>query len=228
MPVPPQTDPFIPTAITMTSVTGDANLNGTGGAAILQWQVGYGTGPSAPYAFQNLDTNGGGTITGLTPGSTVYFWNRARNAHGWSPWSGRTMAAIKNVPEPPTRPRITEITSTTFRLTWEPNGAGSSPITGYRYYVGLINPPTVGVDTTAKSVVVTGLIPGERYYVRAQARNGYGLSAYTTVNSAQMGASSWVNVAGVNKRAVPYIRYAGVWRPAEPWVKIAGMWKRTE
>lgn len=58
-----------------------------GGSKILEWQFGYGTEPNTPQTLVS-----GFTLTrhDFLPGRQYYFWVRARNAIGWSNWSGRT------------------------------------------------------------------------------------------------------------------------------------------
>lgn len=77
-------------SITQTTLRYRFQSNGTGGSAVLQWQIGYSTHASGVQAY--LTSSGTSTISGLTPGHTYYFWSRGRNAKGWGPWSLRSSA----------------------------------------------------------------------------------------------------------------------------------------
>lgn len=59
--------------------------NGDGGTAITGYEVGYGTSSSAPTT--TVSATSPKTITGLQPGTKYYFWVRAQNSVGWSPYS---------------------------------------------------------------------------------------------------------------------------------------------
>ncbi|QPX62493.1 minor tail protein [Arthrobacter phage Truckee] len=95
--VPPAPDSLGVDSIEMTSMRYRFTSNGDGGASILQWQIGYGTSSTTPQSY--LTSGGTSIITGLTPGTTYYFWSRGRNSVGWGPWSvrstGRTYAGAR-------------------------------------------------------------------------------------------------------------------------------------
>lgn len=227
--VPKQTTPFKIKSVTMSTIVGRAEQKGDGGLPILEWQLGYGNHPSVPRHFTWLNSEDR-TITGVVPRQTWYFWNRVRNAKGWSPWSGRTQVFIPDLPDAPTRPYFSEIGLTTARITWSPNFNGGVPITGFRYFLGTANPPTSFVDVgpNVLGADLTKLTPGTRYYVQAQAKNKFGFSEKTGVNSVILGYGAKTRSSGLYKKSLPYVKYQGTWRPTESWVKIAGMWKRTE
>lgn len=61
--------------------------NYDGGAGIEGYQVAWGTDPHTPQTYWN-NVWSPVTITGLQPGVVYYFWVQARNAVGYSGWSG--------------------------------------------------------------------------------------------------------------------------------------------
>lgn len=71
--------------VTQFSVTASFTPNGNGGSAITGYEIGYGTSPTAPTTV--VASTGTTVITNLLPGTTYYFWARAQNAWGWSPYS---------------------------------------------------------------------------------------------------------------------------------------------
>lgn len=76
--------------VTMTSILYRFGGTTDGGAAIDQWQIGYGTDPNSPQYF--VGSGGTTEVGGLSPGTTWYFWSRGHNAVGWGPWSARAQA----------------------------------------------------------------------------------------------------------------------------------------
>lgn len=213
-------------------VDGDADPNYNGGSAILQWQIAWGTSPNVPGnggGFGNLTlSTGSGFISGLTPGYTYYFWNRQRNAIGWSGWSPRTMVRMRNRPDPPDYPALIWRTQTSIQLRVNANYDGASPIFAYRVRYGLSpDNPTNIVTSTSSAVTITGLQPGATYYFWGQAVNVYGDSFYSPRSYATLIAGAKVKVAGVWRRAVPYVKVSGVWKVARPWGRIAGFWNET-
>lgn len=71
--------------------------NWDGGAAIVEYQVGWGTNDTTP---DNMESRWPPTTIGsLAPGIVYYFYARARNVVGWSGWSGpvsnRTIAGVR-------------------------------------------------------------------------------------------------------------------------------------
>lgn len=226
---PPQTNPFIVSSATSSSVSGRATNNRTGGLPVLEWQIGYGDSPRYIRHYGNLDLNGFGTISkNIEPGSLLYIWNRLRTAKGWSIWSGRTQIQLKKPPEKLAKPVISNLNATYFTAKWGVNGHGGSPITHYRYQYGPTNPPTKEGIVYSPTAHMYNLSPGSVNYFRVLAANAMGEGPWSDIVSATTKGGSTVRVNGKMKGAIPFVRHQGTWRPAEVWVKIAGMWKRTE
>lgn len=226
--VPTAPQPWIITSYTNTRVAGDADPNSTGGATILQWQLGWGKSPNTPEFVGDLNPDGSGFVAGLDPGTNYYFWSRQRNAYGWSDLSQRTMVRTRDVPDAPATPHIIFKTQTAVSLMSAPGWTGDSPILEYRFGRGQ-NPmgPSTTISTgTSPSLHDLNLTPGETYYYWIQARNVYGWSTFSNRQTVVLVAGARINVGGVWKRAVPYVKVNGTWKLARAWVKQNGVWKQ--
>jgi hypothetical protein len=175
----------------------------------------------------NIGTDKAITVTGLTPGTTYWFWARAHNSQGWSPWSGARSATTLRVPDAPTPPTISEITQISAKATWTPNGNGGSAITGYDIGWGTNSTTPISVEAATSPRTISSLSPGTTYYVFARAKNAVGTGPWSIGTSMRTIAGVRVNVSGVWREAIPYVKVAGVWRIARPWARIAGVWKET-
>lgn len=230
--VPDAPGAFYVSAYSNEYVNGDADPGGNGGSAILQWQFAWGTSPTVPGSgggANNLSLSTGyGEVDNLNPGSLYYFWNRQRNAHGFGPWSPRTMLRMRNVPDPPDAPAVVSRTQTTITVRIDANYNGDSAIGAYRVRYGLDpdSPTNIGSSSTPY-ITLTGLSPGQIYYFWGQTANVYGDSPYSPRAYYQLVAGASVKVGPNWKRAVPYVKVNGVWRVARPWGKIAGFWNET-
>jgi len=213
-------------AVGSTSVTVTFTDGSNGGAAIDSRRIGYGTSSSAPTTYVSSD--GSDTISGLTPGTTYYFWAQTHNAKGYSALSGRSSTTTLRVPDAPSTPVVSDIGPTSMTLTWVPNGDGGSAITGYQLSYGT-DPAGVGatVVSATSPKTVTGLSPGVKYYFAVRAQNVVGNGPYSAFSNASTVAGARIKVSGVYKFAIPYIKVSGVWKLAQPFVKAAGVWKET-
>lgn len=72
-------------SVTATSVDVAWSANGNGGSSITAYQLGYGTSSSSPTTI--VSAKSPHVVMGLTPGTRYYFFVRAQNSIGWSPWS---------------------------------------------------------------------------------------------------------------------------------------------
>lgn len=232
--IPSQPGVFRVLSYTNVRVDGDVNGgDGPGGAPIDQHQIAWGTSPNVPGnggGFGNLNlSTGSGFISGLTPGSTYYFWNRWHNSFGWGPWSPRSQITMRDVPDPTDYPIMVRRAQTSMTVRINPNYNGGQPILGYKLWFG-VSPNVPGPGTvlsTAQEISIVGMQPGTTYYFWAQARNVYGYSNLSPRSYITTIAGAFLKVGLVWHRAVPYVKVAGVWRVARPWGRIAGFWNET-
>lgn len=197
-----------------------------GGSAIDSREIGYGTNATSPTA--TLASDGSDTVTGLTPGTTYYFWARTHNVVGWSAWSARAQATTLRVPDAPAAPVLSNIGPIAMTVTWSAPYNGGSAITGYQVGYSTTNslPPSSSEAATSPHNL-DSLTPGETYFVWVRAQNAVGWGPYSPVSSADTIAGARVRVGGVWVFAIVYVKYSGVWELAIPYVKSGGVWKET-
>ncbi|AVD99450.1 hypothetical protein SEA_BING_28 [Streptomyces phage Bing] len=212
--------------ITASSVYVTFSDGSNGGDAIDARQIGYGT--SSTSVQHTVSSDRSTTISGLSAGTTYYFWARTHNSEGWSAWSGRATAKTLKVPDPPTAPLLAAVRMTSVDVAFTANGNGGSPITGYEvgYSTSASGSPTTTISATSPKTI-TGLVPGTLYYFRTRAKSSVGWSAWSAATSIRTLAGAYVKVGAEWKLAVPYVKVDGVWKLAEPWTKAVGVWKRT-
>lgn len=223
--------PFYPTQRpTNTVVYGDADPGSNGGSPILQWQLGYGTNPGEPTSFMNLSSTGAGTVTGLTPGATYYFWNRQRNAIGWSDYSARTSVEMDNVPDPPRAPHVTRRWQDKLWVEINPGYNGGSTITSYKLGYGYRGEPPQAhiVSGGGGFFSIENLNPGQEYLLWGKVSNRYGESAWGPIARINLLAGARVKLGFSWRRAVPYVKVGGVWKMARVWGRSKGKWIQTE
>lgn len=174
------TVPQAPTPIAVDQATANSlryqfSGNGNGGAAIQEWQIGYGTNPSSPQFY--VGSGGTSTIGNLSEHTTWYFWSRGRNAVGWGPWSTRSQGDTLGHPTAPRTPTATPSTTVTGRvaLSWTaPATTGAGGIVGYNIFRdGTQIATTTGTGTTYTD---NGRTPYTSYDYTIAARNAYSTS----------------------------------------------------
>lgn len=213
-------------SVTSTSVFATFTDGSTGGGTIDSRQIGYGTNSSTPTS--TVASDGSTTVSGLTPGTTYYFWARTHNAKGYSAWSGRASKKTLNHPSAPGKPVLSEILPTSLKVSWTaPTDDGGSAITGYQvgYGTSSTTPSTIVSGTSPKTI--TGLSPGTTYFFWVRAINAVGTGPWSAFTANATIAGARIKVGAVWVIAVPYVRQSGVWKLAVPYVKIAGVWKPT-
>lgn len=203
--------------------------DGGGGAPIDGRLIFWGTDPNT--ASSNMSSDGSDTVSGLTPGTTYYFWAITHNAAGYSPFSARSSAVTLNVPDAPSIPVLSEVTQIGMTATFTQNFDGGTPILewqlGYRTVPDLVTELLSHLEGPDGIFEVPSLSPGTTYYFWGRVRNAVGWSNWSPVGVAMTIAGARVKVGAVWKQAIPYVKVAGVWKLARPWSRIAGIWKET-
>jgi len=201
--------------------------DGSGGAPIDSRQIRYGI-DSQGVGATIISSDGSTSIGSLLPGIKYYIWARTHNVAGFSPWSARAEVTMHDVPNAPNTPSLINVSQVEVSVTWIPPFNGGSIITSYQVAYNTSNTvagATIVSGTSPK--VISGLIPGTKYYFFVRAINTYGNGLYSQSANATTIAGARVKQNGVWKPAIPYVRVAGVWELARPWVKKLGIWKET-
>lgn len=226
--------PDAPSIVTLSNIThnsmrGTFTAGDNNGAPIDQYIIGYGTNSSEPTQNINVGSDRTHDFTGLSQGTTYYFWARTHNSKGWSPRGPRASAKTLSVPSAPSAPVLSEVTQSSVRVSFTPNSNGGSAITSYSIGYGTSSgSPSSFVSTgLSTNFVVDGLTPGTRYYFWTRATNAIGNSALSASRNAKTIAGARIKVGGVWVNAIPYVKDDGEWKVAVPWVRYAGIWKET-
>lgn len=220
--VPPA--PFQPqvSEATATSVRVQFTPNGDGQSPILEWQIGVGLNFNDIAWTVSSSTNT--VVTGLSPGTTYYFWARGRNALGWGPWSSRSSGiTTQGYAGQLEAPVISNITQTSVVATFSSTATDIS-----EYEVGWTTSPTLNPTSKISATspaTITNLSPATTLYFRVRARNPAGWNSWSAPTVARTTAGARVKVGAEWKEAIPYVRQGGVWKVAAPYVKDLGVWK---
>lgn len=212
-------------SLTSTSVVVSFTDGDNNGAAITARRIGWGVRPNHVDTWTTSD--GSTLFTGLTPGTTYYFWAQTYNSEGWSDLSVRNDITTYTTPGAPTTPEVIDIDQTTLVVRFSPTTNGGSAILEYRIGYGKDPGGPTAYITSDTSTRINDLDPGTYYYFWAQARNSVGWGPLSARASAKTVAGAFVKVGNYWYEAVPYVNVNGVWKLARPWAKHAGVWKET-
>jgi hypothetical protein len=223
--------PSTPTisGVKATSVVVTFKDGSNGGDAIDSRQIRYDNNSDAS-SPSYVSSDGSTTISGLSAGTTYYFWARTHNSVGWGPWSGRASAKTQAVPTAPQAPLLASVTATTVDVSFYPNSDGGSAITAWQ--IGWTpgapwEPTSPNIVSASSPQILTGLTPGTTYYIFVRAQNSVGWSAWSKPTMMKTVAGAYILVGSTWKLAVPYVNVGGTWKMAEAWGRVAGTWSRT-
>lgn len=189
--VPPATTPGAPTNLRAVPGYGQVSIHwdapSGGGTTILGYHVKYGDSPSNMSTNVSAGTNLYKTFSGLTVGVEYHFSVQAYNSLGWSPESPVISATpvARTVPSAPTSVQVTGALSGLIYISWyAPSSNGGYLIDEYavRYSTepgGPGNTVSVGMPTSYDGeyrYALSGLTPGQTYYISVLAHNSLGWS----------------------------------------------------
>jgi len=127
----------------------------------------------------NLTTNSA-TISGLAIGSGHTYLVKASAAGVISPYSA-ALSIVTTSPQPPQNLRLTDLTTTTTSLAWDPS-PGPAPIVSYSVFdYGSVPAVTNATGLTNTYLTLTGLVPGSYHY--------YEVLAYDAAGNASSGTT---------------------------------------
>lgn len=117
-------------------------------------------------------------VTGADPGLMYYWCVYARNANGYGPRSDQL--AGPTLPLAPSTPTTSNVTTTGMTVAWT-KGDGGNATTGYdiQYSTASNFSGATTVTSTSLSRALTGLTPGDTYYIRVRAKTAAGAGAWS-------------------------------------------------
>lgn len=138
---------------------------------------------------------------------------------------------IARVPDAPSAPTVSAITSTSVTLTWTTPAAGNAAITNYQWQIAtdaafanvvITASPTGISDNTADNGTLS---PGVTYYARVRAKNGDGYSAWSATTTFKTLAGVFVSDGTTWKVAEVYVSDGSQWLPGTTEVSDGTAWK---
>jgi len=185
-------------SVTASTASLGGTIDNTNGASVTEWGIYWSTtsGFSAPSQGTKVSQTGNlGTgaftvpVSGLNPGSTIYFVAFAANSAGTNFTS---QSSFLTIPAAPAVSAANTLRITSFNAAWQAaTGASSyfldvSTSTGYETYLAGYSNRSVGNVTQFS---VTNLVTDTTYYYRVRAQNASG----TSTNSADGSATPTAN-----------------------------------
>ena len=185
--------------------------------------------PGSPQ-YVNVDPSQRSVAIDLFGSNSGYaFQVAARNSYGWGERSAPWDARLANLPTAPRNVQIAFGSISSGSVTFSPPASiGSSAIQKYQLEwspVETFKYDTVVLESTTSPINITGLRPGERFYVRVRAITAAGGGYWSTIISATAPSGPAVKVGTDWRRTVAYVKVGTVWKAAVPYVYINGQWR---
>lgn len=193
--------PAAPSGVSAAATDGQVALSWSAVTGATSYAVFAATSESFAASIRKLTVSGpGGTVTGLTNGTTYYFWVIAVNSAGQSSVSVAVKATPVATVTAPGAPVGVKATSRDdgATVTWAvPASDGGSPVTGYDVYAST-SPDFRGgmpaAKVTGTSYVLSGQPEGDMWYFKVAAVNARGMGPVSAVASAFVGLATPVTL----------------------------------
>jgi hypothetical protein len=130
------------------------------------------------------------------------------------------------VPPAPTGLGVDSATQTSLHYWFVNNGDGGAPILEWQIGWDPVGNYATSFMDSGGSSVITGLLPGQTYYIWSRGRNANGWGPWSNRLSARTIAGARINSGGTWHEAIPYVNVNGVWKLAQPYVNSGGTWKK--
>lgn len=131
------------------------------------------------------------------------------------------------VPNPPSYITLTNVTWNSAYATFSDGNNNGSSIDSRQIGYGTNSSSPQKTVYSDRSTVITGLVPGTKYYFWARTHNARGWSGWSPRRETTTMSIVYVKVGNTWKMALSYVRLNGVWKQARPFVRISGIWKET-
>jgi hypothetical protein len=179
--IPPAPDAPVLSALTTTSMTSVFTGNGDGGAAMVRWEIGWGTSSVNPTVIRTSSGTYG--HVSLVPGTVYYFWSRGVNTVGTGAWSARSTATTRKLVPAPTAPGLSSVTTSSIYAGFASQGDGIPTVDSWEIGYGT-SPSYPQYSYGASAGVIGGLAPGTTYYFWGRGHNSQGWGPYSAVAAA--------------------------------------------
>lgn len=201
----------------------------TGGETPSEYQLQYSLSSSFTAPVTIVFGTGTRTVSGLDPDTTYYFRARAANSAGWSSWSSsRSVTTQTGLPSTAGRPTVTNVQPDRATVNWTaPSTYNGGSFSKYQVQWATDSAFTENVesrDTTSTGVILTGLTPGIRYYVRVRAYSNYGAGPWSSSRLFETISGALVYLGGEWVNAKVYIRMDGQWVLGRVYKRVNNAW----
>ena len=204
------TAPEAPAAPTLeiasaTELTATWNVPEANGSPITGYTLQYSTDSTFTTGVTTVtNANRGGTLSGLTTGSTYYVRVKAGNDVGFSSYSVAASLIPGSAPAAVAKPSASLTGLTTASVTWTAPAANGYAITGYTVTATPSAGLTITNTGTATTATVTGMTAGTTYTFTVKATNALG----TSIESASSTAITTADLP--NAPAAPAVTATGL------------------